>query len=311
MMTDANAEADRRKKRVEKYFRKTPDPKQRTQAVTFLSASGLGVFLAIIMFASGVGFLGFLLLIAGGYGGYKGLQKIADYNKKYAAAEPKPDDKEMDSLLAKDLADVRERATKRLGLTLDELELFSEQWDPVANLARGNPLLNQQQRHPMLVFGPAVPTLSAVGKDGFWRFASYEVMVICPTGYHLGLCRTNIDFLTGGIQREETQEYHYADVVAVSTNTTPDQGIETLDLREDKPIHFAKTLHRKFQVVVSSGDRSTIVVGIQDEQRPGEQAKLQPSGIDEVIHSVRRMLKEKKGGAAGPSGQIKGLSGGE
>jgi len=95
----------------------------------------------------------------------------------------------------------------------------------------------------MLVFGPAFPTVSVVGKDGFSRFAAYEVMVIGPTGYHLGLHRTTIDFLTGGLQREETQEYHYADVAAVSTTTTGDQqSFESLDLREDKPIHFAKTV---------------------------------------------------------------------
>lgn len=98
--------------------------------------------------------------------------------------------------------------------------------------------------------------------------------------------------------------------MAVSTRTAPDQEVESLDLREGKPIHFAKAVFREFQVVVSSGDRGTIVVGIQNEERPEEQSKLQPSGIDEVISSVRRMLKEKKGGAVGSSEQIKRLTAG-
>lgn len=189
-MMDVNAEADRRKKRVEKYFRRTPDPKQRTPAITLVgAAAAAGVLLAIIMFASGSGFLGLLLLAASGYGGYKGLQRMAGYNREYAEAEPKPSDEEMDYLLGRDLAGGREQAMRRLGLTLDELELPSEQWDPVAHLTRGNPLVDQQHqqlRDLMIVYGPAFPTLSAVGGDGVWRFAAYEVMVICPTGYHLG-----------------------------------------------------------------------------------------------------------------------------
>jgi hypothetical protein len=303
-MMDVNTEADLRKIRVEKYFRRTPDQHSRTLAIIFISVSIVGGLLAIIVFAGGGRFLGFLLLAVSGYGGYRGIRRMVDYNDEYAAAEPKPSDEEMDDLLAEDLTGVRKQAMQRLGLTLDELELPSEEWDPVANLARGNPLIgDRQKRGPMVIFGPAFPTLSAVGRDGFWRFAAYEVMVICPTGYHLGLYRARIDFLTGGLDREETQEYHYNDVVAVSTRTTPDQEVNSLDLREGKPIHFAKAVLREFEVVVSSGDRSAIVVGIQNEERPEEQSKLQPSGIDGVIPSVRRMLKEKKGGAVGPSGQ--------
>lgn len=216
----------------------------------------------------------------------------------------KPSDEEMDHLLAVDLTRVREQAIKRLGLTLDELELPSEEWDPVANSARGNPLIGgQRKRRPMIVFGPALPTLSAVGRDSVWRFGAYDVMAICPTGYHLALYRARIDFPMGSFDREETQEYHYNDVVAVSARTTLDQEFNSLDLRGGKPIHFAKAVFREFEVVVSSGDRSAIVVGIQNEERPEEQSKLQPSGIDDIIPSVRRILKEKKGGAVGPSGQ--------
>lgn len=224
----------------------------------------------------------------------------------------------MDDLLAGDLAKVREHAIRRLGLTLDELELFPQQWDPVANLAHGNPSIDQQQKRPWLVFGPEVRgfsfgpkvrAFSTVGRDGFCRFVAYDVMVICPTGYHLALYQCTIDFLTGGLRNEQTREFHYADVVSVSTTTRSDQELpfQPLDLRGDTSVNFEKALFRDFEIVVSSGDRSKIVVGIQDEAQPDKQAALQPSGIEEVISSVRRMLKEKKGGVVGPAGQIKGL----
>lgn len=315
---DANPEADSRQQRVDKYFRRTPDPKQRMRAIFLISFSAFGALLAITLFAAGNVFLGVLLLAASGSGGYKGLQKKADYDRKYAAAEPKPHDEEMDHLLQGDLSKACEHALRRLGLTLDELELLPQQWDPVANLAHGNSFVDQQQKRPWIVFGPEVRgfsfgpkirAFSTVGRDGLCRFVAYDVMVICPTGYHLALYQCTIDFLTGGLRNEQTREYHYADVVSVSTTTRSDQEVpfQPLDLRGDKSIYFERALFRDFEIVVSSGDRSQIVVGIQDEERPDREVTLQPSGIEEVISSVRRMLKEKKGGVVGPAGQIKGL----
>lgn len=316
---DVNTEADHRQQRVEKYFCRTPDPGQQTRAILLMSASALGGLLTIILFAQGSG-LGVLFLIASGFGGYKGVKKKADYDRRYAAAEPKPRDEEMDGLLASDLDKVCARAIQRLGLTCDELELFPQQWDPVANLAHGNSFIDQQQKRPWSIFGPEIRgfsfgpkfrAFSTVGRDGVCRFAAYDVMVICPTGYHLALYECTIDFLTGRPRDEQTREYHYADVVSVSTSTRSDEQLsfQPLDLRGDETVgfDFGRALFRDFEIVVSSGDRSKIVVGIQDEDRPDRQVALQPSGIEEVISSVRRMLKEKKGGAVGPAGQIKGL----
>lgn len=237
---DANSEADRRQQRVEKYFRKTPDPKQRTRAILLLGAAVFSGLLALIMFAqeeSGGGFLGTLLLAAGGVGGYRGLQKKVDYDRRYAAAEPKPSDEEMDILLHGcdsdpdkldgDLNKVRYHAIKRLDLTLDTLVGPQQRDDPLANLTGGNPHIDQRQR-PWVVYGPEyrgfslgpkVQAFSTVGRDGTCRFVAYDVMVICPTNYHLAVYQCTIDFLTGKRRQERTDEYHYADVVAVSTKT--------------------------------------------------------------------------------------------
>jgi hypothetical protein len=59
------------------------------------------------------------------------------------------------------------------------------------------------------------------------------------------------------------------------------------------PLH--RTMTREFEFVVSSGDRSTIVVGIRDDERLDHQLVLQESGIDHVTAAVRRMLRAKKG----------------
>jgi len=321
---NANTEADHRQQRVEKYFCRTPDPGQQTRAILLMSASALGGLLAIIMIAQGSGGLGFLFLVAGGFGGYKGIKKKADYDRRYAAAEPKPRDEEMDDLLKKDQDKVRAHAIQHLGLTRDQLDLSLQQRDPLANLALENSLIDQQQKDPWLIsgpemrgfsFGPKFRAFSTVGRDGVCRFAAYDVMVICPTGYHLALYECTIDFLTGRRRDERTREYHYADVVSVSTSTISDEQLsfQPLDLRGDETVgfDFRRALLRDFEIVVSSGDRSKIVVGIQDEDRPDRQVELQPSGIEEVIRSVRGKLKEKKGGAVGAAGQTKGLPPGD
>jgi hypothetical protein len=302
--TDHERAAEQRKKRLEKYFRKTPDPGENSLALTLLCGSALSAFIALIIFASGGSGLWVIFLAAAAYSGYKGYEKKSDYDRRYKASEPKPSDEEMDRQLAADLTDIERRAMRQLGLTNDELELVSEQWDPIANLERGNPLIDSTSRRPSLVFGPLVSSHAAVGTDGVWRFSAYEVMVICPTGYHLAMYRCGIDFLTGGLRQEETQEYHYSDVVAVSTITSPgtELSAEPTDLKYDHEIKFAKTVLREFQIVVSSGDRSKIVVGIMDEDQPDRQAPLQESGIGQVISSVRRMLREKKGGVTRPPG---------
>lgn len=218
---DANTEADHRKKRVEKYFRETPDRKRRTLAIIRISASIAGFLLAMIMLGGGSDGFGIFFLAVSGYGGYKGTRKMINYYKEYSAAEPKPSDEEMDHLLGGDLEKICNLAMKELDLTLDQIQLFEKQPDPVANLCKKENLEEKIER-PMLVFGPSLPSrMTAVGKDGISRFADYNILVICPTNYHLALYQTEVDFLTGGFRYENTDEYHYDDVVAVSTNTAP------------------------------------------------------------------------------------------
>jgi hypothetical protein len=74
--------------------------------------------------------------------------------------------------------------------------------------------------------------------------------------------------------------------------------INVLDASAHHRVSFGGTLHREFQIIVSSGDRSSIIVGIKDEDEPGETVLLQESGIEAVTEAVRRMLRVKKGGVA-------------
>ncbi len=293
----ATATTDR-KKLVRRYFRKTPDAADLRFARSLMVAAATTPVLAFATFLLGSNVLGGAFLVAGIVLAIQGYEKKAGYERQLAAAEPKPSNQEMDRFLAADLQRAAPRSMRLLGLTSEELELTNVQVHPIASLGGLSGRI-QPERGPLLVFGPHVPSLAAVGEDGIWRFSIYDVMVICPTGYLLGVYQCTIDLISGEIRDEKTQEYHYADVVAVSTRTSraEDDMFNPLDLRFGRTVNpFGKAAFRTFEIVVSSGDRSTIVVGIMDEDRPDRQARLQESGIDRVITAVRRMLREKKGG---------------
>ena len=290
--------SEARKAGVRRYFQETPDDHDRVfgtrlvQIACIVAAGGVTLLVldgVVGAVATGIVAVGVLV---------QGLQVRAAYWRRYAAAEPKPSDAQMDVLLREDVRGASERALQQLGITSDELELHSRDVGPPAGRRSRWPA--DQGCGAIALFGPARHALGRIGTDQTWRFATYAVMVLCPTGHHLGIYQCELDFVSGRRRDEETHEYHYADVVAVRTTTTATPGlrITVLDPSAHHRIPLGRTLQREFQVIVSSGDRSSIIVGIEDEDEPSEAAHLQESGIDLVIDAVRRMLREKKGGAA-------------
>ncbi|HWO62852.1 MAG TPA: hypothetical protein VNO31_22755 [Umezawaea sp.] len=297
---NVNTAATARKKKIEKYFHKTPNPNDNVIALAFLTGGGVLALVGLVMFAGGNAFFGVVLLAGAGYLGYQGFVRKSAYDRAHEASTPKPTAREMDRLLLDDLLKIERTAMAQLDLTSEDLQLETSGNDPFAALAHGSTSTADGGRRPLVVFGPAVNSGFAIGEDDVWRCKRYEVMVICPTSYHMAIYRCVLDFLTGGMQSVETHEYHYADVVAVSTNTrpAPDLVLDILAVIDEEQVRFARTLLKEFQIVVSSGDRSKVVVGISDEEDPDNSATLQDSGINRVIDTVRKVLRDKKGGTA-------------
>jgi len=295
--------SDSRKTAVKKYFTPAPDPRDEVRAERLLRLSAAAGLVSLASVAGGLWFgglwfvVGAVGLVAAGLVAAQGVQQKAAYRRQWDRAEPKPSDSQMDMLLRDDISRAANRAMQRLGLTRDELELHSRDVDPLA--LEGKPRLAEQGRGPITVFGPADGAFAADGIDRKLRFTAYRIMAICPTGHHLGIYECVLDMKSGRRRNEETHEYHYTDVVAVATMTrdSGEVGIRIEDLAGVRSANFGRTLLRTFEVIVSSGDRSSIVVGIRDEDEDGDTFRLQESGIDSVIEAVRRMLREKKGGA--------------
>jgi hypothetical protein len=283
--------AEIRKEEVTKYFKPTPDQADQVTAYKFLASGGFFVLFGLALLAVGAPALAVPVLLIGILVVLHGWERLALYRRDHAAAEPKPTDRKMDDYLEGDLAAVATHALKRLGLTEADLELTSEQADPTrARLA-------DQGSGPLTVFGPVVTSKKRIGKEkeNVWRFSAYEVMVICPTRDHLGIFECTIDLHTGGKRDEEVREYYYSDVAMVALVNRPptELALHPLDRDGSSRAFINKIALCELQIAASSGDRSTIVAGV-NPTGPRRTVTLLESRLDRVVDALRRLLRHKK-----------------
>ncbi|WP_370967681.1 hypothetical protein [Amycolatopsis sp. cg9] len=287
-MTESDYGEDRREV-VDRYFAAVPGERERQRVWGYL-LGGLALLLfGVFTSITGSWPIGVVFVVGGGAAAVRGFLLFEAYRDAREAALPKPRDAIIDKIRDHELAKVRRRALDRLDLTAEDLELDPADWDPLAQ-----PLREESPREPLIVTGPVPTSRAVVGRDGIWRFSQYAVLAICPTDYHLGLYRCVIDLRVAGLFQEETHEYHYADVVAVSTAIREGTRVTAQIADDDGGHRFERALLHEFRLVVSSGDASAIVVGISDERHPDHQARLPAAGIDTVVRAVRNMLRDKK-----------------
>lgn len=283
---------DLRAKAVRKYFTKSPKKPSYTSEIVLMAMGGFSLFASFVIaiislfqyamnsYDSSPLITLFLCatpvfiggLIVAGNGGVKFWRKKSAYDKAYAIAEPKPSDKEMDNWLEQDKRRLAEDAMKKLELVREQVLRPDE---------------------PLVVIGPQMPTYIAAGKDGILRFSRYEMVIIYLTNYHLGAYTCNLDFITGLVESEQTQEYHYTDVVSVSTtNENSPFNVMTIDNK----IHPIAS-HQQFSLSVANGDRIKVTVAFPQLEGILHEGKLLPSGAEKAISNLRAMLREKKGGS--------------
>src|SRR3954452_23548201 len=123
-MDEHERAATERKKRVEKYFNRTPAPRELWQALAALGLCGGGLVLGAALASTTTTFLlrvsAISLIVAGVIILLKGGELKWRYDRTLRAAEPKPTDSGMDELLRSDLAAVRDRALDRLGVMTED-----------------------------------------------------------------------------------------------------------------------------------------------------------------------------------------------
>lgn len=213
--------------------------------------------------------VGWVLLIVGAIQYYNG---TVVYKREYEAAEPKPTDEQMDAWLGEDLVRIKRES-------MSKLDLLPEQ-------VLGEP------DDPIMVVGPANGAKWAVGKDDIIRFSLYDILVVYLTSYHLAAYHCTLDLASGTLLGESTQEYHYTDVVAVSTQTASSGLIAVMVDGTKKEV----ASYQKFALSVASGERIEVAVFFPQLEDIIGKGKLAPTGADKAISSIRAMLREKKGG---------------
>lgn len=197
----------------------------------------------------------------------------SSYKNEFARTEPKPSDAQMDTWLAADKAAILNGAMSKLDLPVESV-------------------INAQD--PLVVIGPAMRAKIKAGEDGVFRFSKYEIVIIYLTDYHLGAYSCELDFVTGTVTHEETQEYHYTDVVSVATLTSNTTFVvETMD-GKTHPIVSSQ----EFSLSVASGQSIRVAVNFPQLPEMLKTGRLAPTGAEKAISTMRAMLREKKGGAA-------------
>lgn len=261
-----------RKEAVTKYFKPTPKKPDYGLNIVGIILGGILVIAGLPGFDDGgwcYSSIGFVMAV---WGGIAFLSNQSKYKSAYNKSEPKPSDKQMDEWFEQDKRRLVIDAKNKLGL-VDEKIL--------------NP------NDPLVIVGPQSSAKFRVGDDEIVRFSAYEIVVIFLSDYHLGAYSCDFDFATALTTSEQTQEYHYTDVVSVATlNSNSRFSVTTVDGKEH-PVQS----HQQFSISVASGESIKVTVAFPQLDAIFKEGKLLPTGADKAISTLRTMLREKKGGA--------------
>jgi hypothetical protein len=268
---------EKREQAVPKYFRKTPEAPDYGSAQTQMGLGGAMAFFGLLALGSDAGMcLALPLFIIGGIMVFGGAisysEKKAAYDKAYNQAEPKPTDAQMDEWLNGDIQKIKHDAFKKLDLVDEQVV--------------GDP------NDPILVVGPSRSSLLAVGKDGIIRFSIYDVLIVHLTDFHLAAYKCTLDLATGTVKSESTQEYHYTDVVSVSTRTDNTDIFAVMVNGEQKSI----ASYQNFALSVASGEQIQVAIAFPQIEDIVKSGRLAPTGAEKAIKVIRARLREKKGG---------------
>ncbi len=191
------------------------------------------------------------------------------YIRAWHHAEPKPTDAQIDAWHTADVEGLKK------GYALKRLNLLDDQ--------------SKAGSGPLTVVGSGPSPHVRRGQNGGMRFSQHEVLVIYLTDYHLAAFKCVIDLHDGRTQTETTQEYHYNDVVSVSTQTNN----SPLVWYEEGQAQSIPS-HQRFAISVASGEQISVAVAAEalDVQSDRE--------LTETIKTIRTQLRRKKGGSLDP-----------
>lgn len=123
------------------------------------------------------------------------------------------------------------------------------------------------------------------GRDNFLRFSVYQITIFLLHEHILGSYICHFNFLRGTFLNETTNEYHYKDVVSVSTQETS----SNYHLPDGQKLIHAQ----EFRLSVASGESIRVIINPYEIGK-NENAELPPTGADRAVSIIRNMLRTKK-----------------
>lgn len=149
---------------------------------------------------------------------------------------------------------------------------------------------------PLVIKGPIVwqtngiddsDLLWKIGDDNIVRFGVYRVTIVQLTDRHLGAYACDYNFIRNVALNERTDEYHYKDVVSVSTQ----EQASSYTL----PTGVKLTTAQEFRISVASGESINVTIGSSQINKITGSDQIPETGAEKAISVIRAMLREKKG----------------
>ncbi|MEQ9669880.1 hypothetical protein [Coleofasciculus sp. G2-EDA-02] len=245
-----NSSEDDKRRRIKNYFAK---PKLKWPII--LMVIGL-----IILTQSSIGLI---FVLAGGIWLFIEVKPLFDA----------PGDQTIDAWLINDIESLKKRSLQRLNI--DESELIRE---------------SISIRGPILWETNGIDTKELAckkGKDGRIRFSINAITVVHLTEHRLSSYQCNYNFIKGVPLNEQDDEFHYRDVVAVSTrDESTNYTLPNGNLMKQAQL---------FKLTVSSGDSIAVIVNSDDILKyAGGTGTIVETGLDNAIKALRKVLSEKK-----------------
>lgn len=277
-----------RAEKVRKYFTRTPRTVEPTaHVVAFAGTAALVVLGAVIHGFALVLFLGFAIWTF--RIGLRKQKAFREYQRAYDAAEPKPSDAQMDEWLRQDVEYIKSRAPERLHINTN---LQTE--------GKGGQLIFPAQ---IIVsvhegrFGNET-TWVARGKDGQLRASRYEVLILFLTDKYISTYGGLLDFKTGDLVVDAQHEYHYRDVVKVSSISVPvERSMEQLVrfALDDPDAPQTISYRQQFTLTLVAGTPVTMTTGYNGPKATtGEVAWADNA---HALPIIQRMVRARKNAA--------------
>jgi hypothetical protein len=244
---------------VGKYFLPTPPHRDSSKfAIAFAGAAGL-VVLGIMLQSFGT-----LVLVASAFllakWGFDDLQAYRTYQRRYAQAEPKPSEAQMDRWLAGDIKEITRQAGERVMLN-------------TALKIHGGDLVYP----PQVVAGYDVDeSVVRLGDDNAWHTDTHDLLVMFLTDTLISIFRCDLDFRTGCTTLEQIDEYHYRDIVGVSESAVAAPG---------------RLVAQMFTLSISDGSKVSVAarIGTTDDSS----ARTAWKGNEEALRIVKKMVRAR------------------